>query len=41
MREFTHVVMMMSAKRYTIEESNKGVAAKLEVKVGTIDTDLG
>ncbi len=33
--------MMTSAKRYKIEASGKGAAEKLEVKVGTIDTDLG
>ncbi len=31
--------MMASAKRYKIEESGKGTAAKMEVKVRTIGTD--
>ncbi len=32
---------MTSAKRYKIEASGLGAAAKMEVEVGTINTDLG
>ncbi len=40
-RDFTHTKMMASVKRYKIEASSKGATTKMEVKVGTINTDLG